>query len=171
MWNKIINQKSFTLLEVLIAVFFLTAGIFGAYTVIQQTLINTSVSVSKLTAAYLAQEGIEIVRNIRDTNWLEDRSVSTSWDDGLVLPIIDCRAGCEADYNDSNLSSYNGNPLYIETISGMYGYDSGTPTPFTRKITITPNGTDILEVLVNVSWQEGPRTLNVAVQENLYNWK
>jgi hypothetical protein len=166
------NNKSFTLIEVIIAIFLLTTGIFGAYTVIQKTLINASVSASKLTATYLSQEGIEIVRNIRDTNWLEQRTDPTiPWDDGLG------EGDWEADYNSQILSScpspcdYNNlNFLNIDA-NGFYSYSAGTPIKFKRKITITPNGANILEVLVEVSWYQRTVFQSISVQENLYNWR
>ncbi len=63
-------NKSFTLIEVIIAIFILTMGTVGAFSLIQRTIAFTSISSSRLTAAYLAQEGMEIARNIRDSNYL-----------------------------------------------------------------------------------------------------
>lgn len=160
------RKGGFTLIEIIFAIFLFTTGILGVYAAIQQTIIASSISTSKLKAAYLAQEGIEIVRNIRDTNWLEDRTATTLWDDGLNV------GDWEAGYNDSGLSSYAGNLLNLESGGNtMYGYNSGASTPFTRKITIISGGTDILKVSVDVSWTERGRIHNVVVQENLYNWK
>ena len=73
------QNKSFTLIEVIVAIFLITVGTVGAFTLMQRTIAFTAVSSSQLVASYLAQEGIEIIRNIRDTNYLE---VSV-WDDGL----------------------------------------------------------------------------------------
>lgn len=179
------NNKSFTLIEVVIAISLLTIGLLAVYNVIQQTIVFASLSTSRLGAAYLAQEGIEIVRNIRDSNWLENRSVATSWDEGLT----GCSAGCEADYTtptalDPILISYDGGRfLYIDIddidgdgFTNFYRYidspgSNDIPTKFKRKIMIMPDGLDILEVTVKVSWEERGRPHNITAQENLYNWR
>lgn len=80
-------NKSFTLIEVLIAIFLITAGMTGAFNLIQRTAVFSSISSSRLEAAYLAQEGIELVRNIRDSNWL----AGSPWDQGLT----GCETGCQ----------------------------------------------------------------------------
>lgn len=81
MWNKMpqFKKNGFTILEVMIAIFVVTIGVLAAYNVTQQMISYTYHSASRLTAAYLAKEGIEIVRNTRDTNWLEQEN----WDNGL----------------------------------------------------------------------------------------
>lgn len=153
-------NKSFTLIEVIIAIFILTVGTVGAFSLIQRTIALTSISSSRLTAAYLAQGGMEIVRNIRDSNYLQE----LSWDTGLT----GCSSGCEADYNDSALSADLGRFLKID--GGFYNYDIGTDTIFKRKITLIP-GVDILEVSTEVSWQERGRSHQVTAQTKLYNWR
>lgn len=155
-------QKGFTLIEVIAAMFVITVGVVGALIAIQQTMFYTQTSVSRLTATYLAQEGIEIVRNIRDGNWLE---LNPIWDDGLT----GCEpegVGCQADYsNNQSLDSFTGNLLKID--GGFYQYSSGTSTPFTRKITITKPEAKKIEVEVTVRWDGR----EVTAQESLYNWR
>ena len=75
------SLTGFTILELIVAIFVMTVGVLGAYAVVQQIIVYNSISSSRLTAAYLAQEGIELVRNIRDTNWLDP--VNPLWDDGI----------------------------------------------------------------------------------------
>ena len=166
MWNKMpqFKKNGFTILEVMIAIFVVTIGVLAAYNVTQQMISYTYHSASRLTAAYLAKEGIEIVRNTRDTNWLES---APSWNDGLS-----CATGCEADYNDPPpFNFYDDNHyLNIEAASGLYGYGPGGRTNFKRKITITPVG-DTLKVSVEVQWKyKGKDYGPITAQENLYNW-
>lgn len=155
--------KAFTLIEVVVAVFIVTVGVLGSFSVIQQVITYTSNSSNRLIAAYLTQEGIEIARNIRDSNWLKDES----WQTGLAG--CEAQNGCEADYNSLNLSVYTGR--YLKINSGFYNYDSGTDTKYKRKITITPDGADILKVLVSVEWQERGIVKRFSAQGNLYNWR
>ena len=76
-YNK--TKNGFTILEILIAILVITIGGLAAYAMIQQIVFSTFSSSYRLTAAYLAKERIEIVRNIRDTNWLEQED----WNNGL----------------------------------------------------------------------------------------
>jgi hypothetical protein len=154
-------SKSFTLIETIVAIFLLTVSIFGISGLISQLITSSTLSSQKLIAAYLAQEGIEIVRNIRDTNLLKGQS----WDNGLA------NGSYQADYNDQSLSSYNDSFLNIENASGLYGYDSGRPTSFKRKIILNKPSADVLEVRVQIFWSEKGRSHQLTAQENLYNWR
>lgn len=78
------NKKGFTLLEVTTGTFLLTIGVLGVFALIQMIAAFTSSVSSQLTAVYLAQEAIENVRNIRDSNWLEQRyEITVPWDEGI----------------------------------------------------------------------------------------
>lgn len=166
----------FTLLEMMIAVFVILVGILGVMSLLQRIIFSSSITSSRLTAAYLAQEGAEIVRNIRDTNWLEARTAVNSWDEGLTV----CGGtGFIADYNhsycpnqiDPLLPCYSGQYININT-SGFYGYSSGVPTKFKRKIIITQGSNpDIRNVLVEINWTDRGVPYSLSVQENLYNWR
>lgn len=158
-------NRGFTILEIIVAIFVITIGVLAAYTATQQIISYTYRASSRLTAAYLAKEGIEIVRNIRDTNWL---NFAASWDDGLTA----CTAGCEADYTTQSLAGgYAGDFLNIDA-NGFYSYQTTTsPTKFTRKIIIIPDGSDKLEVSVEVQWKEkGINYGPIIVRETLYDW-
>ena len=73
------NNKSFTILEVILAIFILTVAVFASFSLIQQTVVGVSLNQSKLIAHYLSQEGVENIRNIRDTNWLQGKD----WLEGI----------------------------------------------------------------------------------------
>ena len=70
--KKKIKKNGFTLLEMMVVIFVVTVGLIAVFSVIQRTVMLTTISVDRLIrAAYLAQEGLELVRNKRDSNWLE----------------------------------------------------------------------------------------------------
>ncbi len=67
------NIKGFTLTEVMIAMMVLTIAIVSASNLLVG-LINSNKSITNtMQAYYLAQEGLELVRNVRDTNWLHNQ--------------------------------------------------------------------------------------------------
>ena len=161
------TNKSFTLLEAILAVFVTSVGVLGAYGLSQQILVYSSLSNSNFTAAYLAKEGIEIVRNIRDSNWVQE----VDWRNGLIPPTADCTAGCEVDYNDSALSLWTdpGRYLRIEP-AGFYNYDSGSNTKYKRKITIEALADGSLRVTSAVFWSEKGQQKSITAQDILYEW-
>ena len=183
------KSKGFTILEVITAIFILSIGVGASLSLINQTLSAATLVEQKLIASYLAQEGIEIVRNIRDTNWLQSRDLTKTslWDDGLLL------GGWQADYTTltftgtefvnedcGNIDHYNcqvdnDDFLYLQT-NDFYGYEpSSAQTRFRRKITIAeidplnpdPNKR---KVIVEVKWEERGRTHSFTALEYITNW-
>ena len=69
--SKISGRSGFTLIEVTFAISVMVVGVVGTLAAVQYSTSSISQSCSRLTAAYLAQEGIETARNLRDGNWLK----------------------------------------------------------------------------------------------------
>jgi len=159
-------QRGFTLIEVLVAIFIITVGAGGALALIQKTLSFTSNAALQLEASYLAQEGMEIVRNIRDTNFVKiHKGVEGSiWTNGLE----GCEAGCQADYTQDSLIAYE--DTLLQLTNGIYSYIVSTDSLFKRKITITMQGSDTMEAVVEVMWEERGRSHVVSAATELYNW-
>ncbi|KUK66302.1 MAG: prepilin-type N-terminal cleavage/methylation domain-containing protein [Parcubacteria group bacterium] len=161
-----INQKGFSLIEMLIAVVVVTIGVIGTFSMISQFSEQSQTLRDNFVAAYLAQEGIEIAKNIRDNNRIQ----GNNWDNGLDS----CYSGCEADYDDLTLTQWEGNGrvLYIENTSGYYKYID-TPvvndirTYYKRRITITPTAPDEMEIRADIYWEDKTMT----VKTKIYNWE
>jgi hypothetical protein len=143
---------------------------YGAITkVVSLTYLNSF----RFTASRLAQEGMELVSNTRDTNWLNEND----WDSRL---LINCASGCEIDYtydyNDGNFSPYTDPGKYLQIDSnGFYNYGDGDDSRFKRKIIITQVNADELKIKVEVTWSELGSSLEtletLEVEEHLYNWR
>jgi hypothetical protein len=173
-------KNSFTLLEVILAITILTLAVGGSFVLIQQTVGSVSQVQSRLIASYLLQEGIEIIKNIRDSNWLK----GNDFDYGLEKNSIG--EGYEVDYNDLDLTpctlpcDYDNNLHFLGIDgNGFYGYDYslGNETIFKRKITISDKvdldgdeKADKLKVTVEVFWKERGKNYSISSQEFLYNW-
>ncbi len=159
-------RRGFTIIEVTIALFLLSTGILAAFAVTQHIVIITETASSRLIAAYLAQEGVEIVRNIRDTNWLKGRA----WDTGIGV------GNWEVDFRDTALialTTHYGRFLNIDA-AGFYSYAYGPQTKFRRKITITTStvaGRPRIGVAVLVEWPERGQTHQLRVKGYLHNWR
>lgn len=159
-------NRGFTLIEVLAAMLIMMVGTMGIMSLLTRTVaFNFSVN-SQFVASYLSQEGLEIIRNMRDANFLKiHKGMGGQWNDGLT----GCVSGCGADYNDATLGSFQNTPLKLNT-GGFYTYDAGEDTIFTRKITIDSLTADLLKVSVDVSWQDKGNTRTVQGATELYNW-
>jgi len=158
------TKKGFTLLEVILAIFVLTVAVSGAFALISQTFVLASLTQSRLIASYLAQEGIEIVKNTRDANWLMQRTDSdVLWNDGLN------EGDWQIDYKGQSLDYGSGNFLNIDS-EGFYSYSPGRQTSFKRKISITNIDEKNIKVVVDVIWRERGRDYHVKVLEKLSNW-
>lgn len=158
-------MKGFTLIEVLAASLIITLGASAAFALVQSTQGLTANAASQLEASYLAQEGMEIVRNIRDSNFLKIHTGGGgNWQDGLT----GCESACQADYTSNSLSAYQ--DAFLRYESGLYSYAAGADSPFKRKIILTPQGADTLEVAIEVSWQERGREHTLKAATQLYNW-
>jgi len=75
-------MKGFTIVEIIIAIFITSIVLMGIFSIFYVVTVLASDSSDRLTATYLAQEGMEIVRNIRDKNWLnmDDQGCANSSD-------------------------------------------------------------------------------------------
>ena len=166
------KQQGFTIIELIATIAILAFGIIGAYSAFSP-LVSVTYNISnKLSAVYLAQEGMEIVRNLRDNNFINNQSWS--------LGLLDCDVGCQLDYKTSTteeqlenqLKDYN--PLEFLKVGndGFYSYDAGgTNSIFKRKVTITQEeGTEALRVVVDIYWIYAGKSYSYQTIGYLYNW-
>lgn len=72
MISKNSNKKGFTLIETMIGLMILTMAIVSATSMLMGLINSNKLVVQNLQAYYLAQEGLEGIRNIRDTNWMHN---------------------------------------------------------------------------------------------------
>ncbi|MCL5010592.1 MAG: prepilin-type N-terminal cleavage/methylation domain-containing protein [Patescibacteria group bacterium] len=160
-------STGFTLIEVIIAIMVIITAVVGVYNLFPVVVNSGAMAADRFVASQLASEGIELVRNIRDGNWLAD----IDWTSGLT----NCpqTSPCEIDYNDPGLVV---NDRFLQLKSdGFYNYGEGTNTKYKRKIIITQSAGH-LNVRVTVSWfgiksafQTGSNSFEV--QDNLYDWR
>jgi Tfp pilus assembly protein PilV len=83
---KKVNKLSggFTLVETLIAISIFSLSIIALMSILGGGISNTNYAKTKITASYLAQEGIEYVRNMRDNYVLYTNITGLNWN-GFVL--------------------------------------------------------------------------------------
>lgn len=157
-------KNGFTLIEVIIAILILSLVIVGTMFGISLNLASAVRIKNNLIATNLAQEGLEIVRNIRDNDWLNGRAFGASLPNGTYI----------AEWNSLNLSPFQ--DIFLKKDSnGLYNYSSGQNTIFKRKIIIgnsSSNPATVEKVAkVEVSWQEKKVLKTIQAELHLFNWQ
>ncbi len=164
------NKSAFTLLEILLSITFVTV-VFTAITgLILMTLRVNAKNKYSLQASYLAQEGLEVMRYIRDSNWLQNYT----WDEGedrwganfsllsgdKEKEFYILEKG-EAYWMLVPVSSHNEDDAIVEMSDGFQ---------FKRKILISFIEEDALRITAVVSWDERGGG-EVSLSTILTNWQ
>lgn len=155
------------MLEMLVVIFVFLTGIVGVYSVINNFYATSVNSTNRITALYLSQEGVELVRNLRDNNLLSPSI--PPWNYGISDGTY------QIDYDDTFLSSY-ADAWLMRNPDGLYYYGTGEKTIFKRKITIVgvnnANGQlDHINVKVETEWYKGAvESGSQIVESQLYEY-
>ena len=163
------SEAGFTLIEALVYLVLLTTALVPAF-ILATDAVKLSTGIrNTLTAANLAQEGVEVVRAMRDANWF------TSQPFGTGLDACTSPDGCRVQWDSKTPDAIGGNPrLKRDKVTGLYQYATGDPTLFSRKITIDPVPGSSVELVVKseVTWTERSVTdvRSIVVEAHLFDW-
>lgn len=167
---KIIKQlkfkAGFSLMEILVVLFIVSVSLLGVLSLIIQNIQVQSINKNNLIASSLSQEGIELIRQIRDNNWKNTLPFDTGLASGSYR--IDYRHNIA--YLVSTPSDY-----LLYTQNGFYVHNDGVgvdfvPTIFSRQIVIDKLSSDTLQVRSIVSWVDHQRPYRYELQTLLYDW-
>lgn len=174
------KRKGFTLVETLVAITILMISVVGPLVFASQGLTNAMYARDQITAFYLAQDAVEQIRNIRDTNAIKARNGdgTVTWTTGLDKCFSNA-VGCQIDstgggpyYASVTDCSTTCAPMAYDPTTYIYRYNTAgdTQTNFTRTIkmqTVTP---DEVEINVTISWKTGIISRSFSVRENIFKW-
>jgi type II secretory pathway pseudopilin PulG len=185
------TAAAFTLVEAMVAISILSLAVTGPLVIAQKGIGSAIYARDEITAFYLAEEAVEYIRNVRDSN----RISGTSW----LSQFSGCKesgAGerCEIDarypdfttvgaivscYTDSTYASQPGGvckPLSYDSSSKLYGYGSGgtwTTTKFTRTISVDDRASAKEAMIsVTISWSTNlfSPVRSFTVKEYMFNF-
>lgn len=114
------KKKGFTLIETLVAISIMTIAIVGPMTTASRALLAAYTARDQLSASYLAQEGTEYVRLMRDTMYLANYAAYPS-DSRLGLDSF-CNFADPNPGTDCNVTS----PSSASSIAACVGAGDGT---------------------------------------------
>ncbi len=173
------NHKGFTLIETLFAVLIFSASLISLMAIAGKGIAATNTAREQITAHYLAQEGIEVVRNIRDNDL-----INTEWSAGFdgCTKTSPCTVAYhetlgkvpQLDLCASNLSE----GCVVNESQGAF-IDNGNPSVYYRKIYAVPLGTqDVLtaeydeyQIVSKITWKSKEISRSVTMTTLLKNWQ
>lgn len=135
------KEGGYSFIEGVFATFIVAVGMVMILKLVTSTL-SVDVRYREQTeATLLAQEGVEVVRNIRDNNWSQGRATF----EAPYFPAED-RTNCWVDMNSTQFgnqcSNGNGNKILKKNGSGELQYTSGSNSQFSRRIIVEYNGSN-----------------------------
>lgn len=169
------RERGFTIVESLVAISILVLAITGTASAIQIGISSYIFSKDQVIAFYLAQEGFEQIRNMRDENRLTGGFWLSSIADASSDPCYFGQA-CTVDPVFSNEATRCSAPgscpvLRQDSVNGFFGYNLDWPESiFTREIVLTEISENEISVLVTVSWTKGIVDREFQARENLLNY-
>ncbi len=155
-FRQLEDQTGQSLLELIVALSILVIALTATIILVVNSINAGREGINRQIATNLAREGIELVRNIRDSNWIDPADPKPSWDEGLnadptAVPVIDGTNPVALDFGAANI----GDTSYTQLLLSGSEYWQGGPAvdgnaTFFRLITFSticraPGGTETIE--------------------------
>lgn len=157
------------MIEILAVLFIVAISLLGLVSLIVQNIQAQSVNKNNLIAYNLAQEGIELIRQVRDSNWKAGNPYDMDLADGSYY--MDYRMNKPEVISPGKGRIYLLNNYYVNLQAGDSGYSA---TPFTREIFIDkPAGYEgnPLQVRAVISWMDRNHPYRYELRALLFDWK
>ena len=191
------HGRGFTLIEVLIAATIFSMALAALLSITGTGLSNVTAAKNRVTANYLAQEGIEVVRYMRDYYSKEQAGHSwasfagqnqtgpcnTSCGVTALFPlsnVVDCSntpSNCQVMEDSVNASGTGMYDIRGDSLVNNPSIGFWKPTIFTRYIYFQTLGTSTSDVNNNsyivhsvVTWNQGLTANKIDMSETIYNW-
>ena len=166
-------RKGFSLIEILVTIVIVGVGLVGMTAFFNMNIQSQFEVKNEIIAANLAQEGVELVRNIRDYNVLSE----SDWYSNLFSNHLNGGPMCfEIDYFSLTTHTCS-NAGSAVCLSGARYYQcasgSAQKTDFTREITISATGDlasigGYLTVTSRVTWNGRTSEANLVLYNNQF---
>lgn len=171
--NKKNKKSGFTIVETLVAIFILLITTTGPLTFAQSGLRASFLARDQVTAFYLAQEPIEILKNIRDTNQIGGQPDWLSNLGPCKPPVVGQTVSCDISALEATTIPCTGkctSPLRYDDETKKFLIDGSDPySKYTRTVYTTLLNNNELQIIVDVSWESQFLTSKrVVIQENIY---
>ncbi|MFC1686560.1 hypothetical protein ACFLZS_01365 [Patescibacteria group bacterium] len=173
---KILRQnKGQSLVETLIAIGVIVVGLVGVMALVVSAVAAGRISKEIVTATNLGREGIEVVREIRDSNWMQEES----WTKEIIGGgnVRYARANFNAKKNQWELESATSTDLFDNEyklyFSDYYSHDSsGDETSYYRMIEIQKDIAEADQLIIksHIGWLEQGKEKEIILEDVLTDW-
>ena len=171
MFNFFKKPSGFSIIEVIAAIFIIAVGLTGILSLVIQNVQAQYINKNALIASQLAQEGLELTRNVRDKNWLDG---SVSWVfTGIAAPSGNKIFIIKLDGAITEVTGIDDDDAKLKIDDAFYFYGSGNDSGFSRIIQ-TENDYSASSTVVSciVGWQEKKGGAHrYAAETVLYDWR
>ena len=155
------KEEGFTIIEALVTLVLLSLALVPMFYFTSVATTTSFYIRDDMISAHLAQEGLEVVRAMRDANWFNSRPFDSGLGDGVY----------RVEYNSNALIALGTNPS-LSIANGVYSYQAGAVTPFQRTITITKINAGEIRVVAAVSRPtKGGDIKTISAESHLFDWK
>ncbi len=166
-------KKGFTIVEALVAIFILVVSVTALMGVVSQSIFTSGYTKNKAVAISLAQEGIELVRNIQDSALLAgEYQTFEVFAGSFFMPCVYNEGMCTIEPLSLDMSSCPNAvcpPLRVSN-TGYFNYSVGDESNFTRSIEVVWTGQNSGRVTSRVEWLQGSTLREVVYEEDLFLW-
>jgi len=162
------------MVELMLSVFILGTSLITFVQIISKTYADRNNKTDIVIATNLAQEGVELVRNIRDANWLATPPINgfDGWTtNSKKIQYDDKNSNMPMNSNSPGCPGTRGCALTINN-DGFYATSGGGPvaSKFSRQIDISANG-NTMTVTSTIWWQDQLGAWrHVVAASSLTNW-
>lgn len=161
------NNKAQLVVEAMIALTILITSVLVFVGLLSKSLGFNRVITDQYIGAYLAAEGIEVVKNLIDSNYL----MTAPWNQGFSSS-----GDYEVSYNSVNLVNNSNRKICFNRDSGRYGYDecsypNSQETSFSRIVSVDPIGNDQIRVNSVVRWKNRGVDYSINLEDHFYDWR
>ncbi len=179
-----------TITEMLVVLFVISLGLYGAVTLAFSNVRLQEQDRDYIIAMNLGREALELVQNIRDSNWLAGRA----FEDGLGIGTGDCTASVDGYGFWFGPAVVADAKVYRSANFAMQGSESeeSEQLPFNRLVTFSPICSDDLgdqimpatcdcpvdhdrlvgvRAQVDLAWMRSDISRTLTVYSDLYDWR
>ena len=165
--NILKNKKGFSIAEIVVVLFIMSMGMVGVLSLSARNIKTQNINKNRIIAHQLTQEGLEIIRNVRDWNWKNSNDYNVGLSNGNYR--VDYSGYLQ--YTTANIDSAKLQIKDDGTYIGFYVHDSNEPDSiFSRLITIATNDANSIKVTCLVQWNDRGGIYQYTSQELLYDW-
>lgn len=140
---KSLNRQGQGLVELIVSIAIIEVGLFSVWSLFLVNFNAVREAEMRIVGVNLAREGIEVVKNIRDTNWLragnnefsdQAKTIIWTWDENLKVGEY----VVNYDSTDPEVFGSGNDQLYLNPLGLYYNFqsESAKPTEYKRKITL-----------------------------------